>query len=410
MVTGIICEYNPMHFGHIHHIAESKKVSRADFIVCLMSGNFVQRGEAAILDKYTRAEIAIESGADLVLELPFHIATTSAQYFASGGVKILHELGFVSAMCFGSESGDISELEEAARIIDTKDAWSYISKGIRTGKSFCEARGEYLDDKSDLFLGSNNILAIEYLRSLMSIDEDIKYYREAEDIENDKLGFCRKHEDEGKADVKPMQAFTVKRSGESCAVSSSDIRRAIFLEEDISQRVPDKVLAAVEAEIEEIISSERVYFKLVMNALSDRFETGGASDIFSAGNGIEHRAAKVFRSCSYLDELVEKTKTRNYASSRIKRFLLHTVVNYRKGKYRRYTRLLAANDRGRYLLKKAKKDDSVRLPIISSPVEASRYELEREISLEIRANDVYSIIRRRNLYENSDFVRKPVML
>ena len=116
-VVGLITEYNPFHNGHKYHIEKAKKITGADYVVVVMSGNFVQRGTPAIIDKYTRTEMALKAGADMVFELPIHFACASAEYFAFGAVSLLNQLGFVDCICFGSEAGDITLLEPITEIL-----------------------------------------------------------------------------------------------------------------------------------------------------------------------------------------------------------------------------------------------------------------------------------------------------
>ena len=116
-VLGLIVEYNPFHNGHLHHIEQSKKICHADYTVCVMSGNFVQRGEPAIINKWARTKMALAFGVDLVIELPFPYALSSAERFAFGAVKILDSIGVINCLCFGSEHGDISDFEYLAQIL-----------------------------------------------------------------------------------------------------------------------------------------------------------------------------------------------------------------------------------------------------------------------------------------------------
>lgn len=116
-VVGIVAEYNPFHYGHLYHLQSSRSLTEADCVVVVMSGNYTQRGEPAVVSKWARAEMALLSGADLVIELPVAYAMGSAEYFAYGAVRLLDSLGVVDAMCFGSESGDIEDLQAIASIL-----------------------------------------------------------------------------------------------------------------------------------------------------------------------------------------------------------------------------------------------------------------------------------------------------
>ncbi len=180
--VGIIAEYNPFHGGHRYQISEVRRRFQADFVVVAMSGDFVQRGEPAVFDKYTRTEIALEAGADLVLELPSCFATSSAEDFATAGVTLLDRLGVVDGLCFGSESGDLEVLKKAAKLLVTEpeNYQNILQKRLKSGDSFPKARIQALlscldgstedfKDTTELeaaFSSPNNILGIEYLKAL----------------------------------------------------------------------------------------------------------------------------------------------------------------------------------------------------------------------------------------------------
>src|SRR5690606_8933680 len=141
-IVGLVTEYNPFHNGHKYHIEESKKATGADYVIAVMSGNFVQRGTPAIIDKYSRAEMALHNGVDLVFEIPVCYATASAEYFALGSVSLLDKLGIVDEICFGSECGDITILKEIAQILVNapKEFDELLSTFMREGFTFPSAR------------------------------------------------------------------------------------------------------------------------------------------------------------------------------------------------------------------------------------------------------------------------------
>ena len=172
-VVGIIAEYNPFHQGHAYQIKKARELTQADFIIVAMSGNFVQRGAPAMFDKYTRAHAALLSGADLVLELPVSIATGSAEAFARGGVRLLHDTGIVTDLCFGSECGDLSSLERLAAFLveEPTDYKLHLQDGLKQGLSFPAAREQAVrfSDPSlpaELLGMPNNLLGLEYLKAL----------------------------------------------------------------------------------------------------------------------------------------------------------------------------------------------------------------------------------------------------
>lgn len=194
--VGIISEYNPFHAGHAYHIAEAKRLSGADYAVIIMNGDFVQRGEPAIFDKYTRTRQALEGGADLVFELPVRFGISSAGDFAMGGVLALDSLGFVSSLCFGSELGDIEPLQKAAAALEDEPApfRDILDRSLRQGLSFPAARSLALSATAHLdpaiLNAPNNILGIEYclaLRRLRSSMRAITISRRGQSYHEDTL-------------------------------------------------------------------------------------------------------------------------------------------------------------------------------------------------------------------------------
>ena len=178
-ITGLITEYNPFHNGHQYHIEKAKKLTKADKVVVVMSGNFVQRGAPALLPKHLRAKMALKSGADLVIELPVFYACASAEYFAYGAVSLLHALRCVDSICFGSECGDLTLLQKAADIMaEEPDAYKHsLQSYLRDGYRFPLARQKAFQDFTkeegiaSILEQPNNILGIEYLKALSRLNK-----------------------------------------------------------------------------------------------------------------------------------------------------------------------------------------------------------------------------------------------
>ena len=168
--TGIIAEYNPFHNGHAYHAAQARARSGADVVIAVMSGHIMQRGEIAIIDKWQRAKIAVSAGVDLVLELPTVFAARSAQYFATGGVQLLHRLGVVDHLSFGAEEANLSLLQAAAEALDNQSVIDRLKLNLKDGKPYAAAMADALVSHActtdSLIKSPNNILGIEYLRAL----------------------------------------------------------------------------------------------------------------------------------------------------------------------------------------------------------------------------------------------------
>lgn len=180
--VGLIAEYNPFHNGHLYHIEEARRITGADYVVVVMSGDFVQRGTPAIMNKYLRASAALSCGADLVFELPVCYATGSAEFFAEGAIRLLNSLGIVDCICFGSECGDISMLSETASILISEPA-AYrqcLKEQLKRGSNFAKARAEAFrltfPMYADVLSTPNNILGIEYIKALKKSGSRIKPY------------------------------------------------------------------------------------------------------------------------------------------------------------------------------------------------------------------------------------------
>lgn len=178
-VTAIISEYNPLHKGHLHHIETARKETNADYVIAIMSGNFVQRGTPAIQDKYARAEAALKSGADLVLELPVMYATASAEYFALGGVALANTLGCVTHLSFGSEYGQADKFMETAKLLLTEpeEMKLPLKEALKDGLSYPAARAYAVKvshpELADILEQPNNILGVEYCKALLKLKSNI---------------------------------------------------------------------------------------------------------------------------------------------------------------------------------------------------------------------------------------------
>lgn len=187
---GIIAEYNPFHNGHRYHIETAKKQTNADYVIVILSGNYVQRGEPAITNKYSRTKMALENGADLVFELPVAYATASAEGFAFGAISLLHSLGFVDAVCFGCETPSLSHLETIVDILSKEPDWyrSSLQNFQKQGLTFPLAREKAIlshfskenittissEVLQDILSNPNNILALEYMKALKQLSSPIK--------------------------------------------------------------------------------------------------------------------------------------------------------------------------------------------------------------------------------------------
>ncbi|MBQ8004391.1 MAG: nucleotidyltransferase family protein [Oscillospiraceae bacterium] len=374
-IAGIICEYNPFHMGHKHQIDTLRSMGY-ECIVCVMSGNYTQRGELAIFDKYTRAKAAVACGADLVVELPFPYSSLSAEEFANAGVRILASLG-ADTVSFGSECGDLHTLENAARTIlspDFKQKYSELQRGkLGSAAAYFEAIKYFSGEGPELL--SNDILGISYLAAIQKMGLDIKVVpikREGANY-NDKTLF------------------------EGVLPSASAIREALNGSEDnigniLDGFVPDPVVHILEdATIRGIapislrnIGTEILSFFRLMTAkeIINRaiLRCGGGEYIAEDGCGICERVCNTARSSDNFEKFMKACYSSKYTNARINRVILFSVLgvsNALTHKPPEYTTLLAASSAGREILSVARK--KCEFEIVTKPADAPRDSVQRKI-------------------------------
>ncbi len=386
-VLGIVAEYNPFHNGHLYQLNKCKELSDAECVVAVMSGNFTQRGEIALLDKWTRAKMAILSGVDLVVELPFYYACNSAEYFAKGAVEILDSLGAVTHIGFGSEDGDINKLSGIAKKLNGEDEKFqdelkiHLSKGL----SYPRARTLALGENSDLITLPNNILAIEYLRQLflresMIFPVTVKRY---------KTGYHQKEKVDGIQSGTSIRTFLKK----DCDITQIAIPTASFNEINGQK---DKIL----------FYDNQKLFDMIRTTILTK-DSYQLERIFSIGEGLENKLLKEIRNQKDLKSLIEAVKSKRYTRTRIQRMLIHILVNFEKNHNKpNYIRVLGFNDRGGSLLKYIKKEKLNSMPIVTN---INKHK-DLDFSLDIRATDIYNIISGSDIYSNSDFTNKPIII
>ena len=319
-ICAIICEYNPFHNGHLYQIQEAKRLSSADAILCVMSGNFVQRGDAAIMDKFTRAKHAILAGADAVIELPTVFATSNAEIFAKGGVKLLSSIPAVSTLCFGAEKADKLAFLLAGKMLndEPKEVSNRIKEHIASGMSYAKARAQAFAGfiSEDLLCSPNNILGLEYTRALLACDSNIEI------LPIERIG-------SGYSDKNLNANFS----------SATAIRAALDKGENFSKNLPD----FVEADLPKKISSQLEI--LEKYTLLER-TTEEISRVCDCTEGLENAFQKAAKSPL---PLCDNLTSSRYTSSRIRRIALQNLLNIEESLIREclqsdlYLRLLAVN-------------------------------------------------------------------
>lgn len=377
-ISGIICEYNPFHSGHLYHIRETRK-NGATHIIAVMSGNFVQRGDVAIMDKLERAKLAVKSGVDLVIELPVQYCLSSAESFASGAVWLLESLGVVDELSFGSECGSIEKLEKAMSTVEitaiskVQEIRSIMEKGYTYPKALSSVINGFDPQSATVLSEPNNMLAIEYLRALSKFASDIKPFT--------------------------VQRITAGHDSTSIingGVSSTYIREQI--EEKHSISTVSRFLLPVwrNALADAVAKGETASIKRLERVLLYKLRTSSPDEIAlvnDVGQGLENRIYNARKSGS-LDELFFTIKTKRYTMARIRRILLSFLIGINKSDmelFPPFCRILAFNEKGTEILAKARK--SAVIPFGSSIAKLSHTNevAERFAELEIKASDVYGL-------------------
>lgn len=394
-VLGITAEYNPFHNGHKYHIEESRRITGADCVVAVMSGYFTQRGEAAALDKWTRSRLAVANGADLVVELPFVYACNIAERFAKGAVDILAGLG-ADYISFGSESGDIKSLTEVADLMVDKAEMISLKRTeiMQSGASFAKAGQlavEELFGKSAAALMSepNNILAIEYLKRIKSINSagggieavTVKRHGSGYFELNDALGFA------GASAIRKMEERT-----------------------EFEKFVPADVADAL-GEAESKTACENRSFDIIRAEILKN-SSEDLAKIYHMGEGLENKLKKEIVKATDMDSLISSIVSKRYTEAAVRRLLVYVLLGIRQYQMPEgvYARILAANDKGRELLSKIKKRDDA-IPVITNINKATDVSdvVKETLSYDVMAADMYNLIQGKDIYDFSDKVIKPYM-
>ncbi|MBR6385373.1 MAG: nucleotidyltransferase [Ruminococcus sp.] len=395
-ISGMVCEYNPFHNGHLHHITETRK-NGATHIVAVMSGNFVQRGDVAVMDKHTRAKLAVRSGVDLVIELPVQFCLSSAENFAAGAIWLLNSLGAVEELSFGSECGDTELLRKALDTVEMTaiSKASIIRSIMEKGYTFPKALNSVINgtdpEVAYLITQPNNMLAIEYLRALKKF-------------------------------ASPIEPFTVKRRGAAHDSSQTDgeFSSASFIRENIFKRNGDfridrhtpKIWADA---IKNDLSSGRIAsLKNLERVILYKLRNTSPQEIASindVGQGLEYRIFNS-RNVSSFEELIYTVKTKRYTMARIKRIMLSLLIGIHKEDMNSmppYGRILAFNDRGREILAYAKNYASI--PYAASLAKLSQLgeTAGKFAELEEKASDVYGLALD-SIGSAQDDIRAKIML
>ena len=356
---GIICEYNPFHNGHLYQIKKIKETYKDSLIIVCLSSCFMQRGEASILNKWDKTRLAIESGVDLVLELPFAFATQYQDIFAKGALTILNHLK-IDTLVFGSECDDVELLKNLASVQLKDESYNYLVKRyLDLGLNYPTSLSKALFDITGVKLDKpNDLLALAYIKEIIKNNYDIEPFsiRRTSDYHNSNL--------------------------DSDIVSASTIRKLLKDGVNVNNYLPYNIYDYL-SEIDEDKYFALLKYQIINNIdCLDKFQT--------VDEGIENRIIKYINMVNSKEELILKVKSKRYTYNKINRMFTHILTNFTKEDAKNleieYLRVLGFNTRGKNYLNKIKKD--IGIPIINKYIP----NMYKCLDIEFRVSLIYSLI------------------
>lgn len=411
--VGLVTEYNPFHNGHLYHLNKAMELTGADISVAVMSGDFVQRGEPAVLDKYTRTSMALNSGVNLVVELPVNYAVSSAESFAAGALKVLDYIK-ADSIAFGSESGDIERLSKLAHILcDNEDTlYKEISKYTVNGISYAAARQKVVEkltnkDTAAMLTSSNNILAVEYLKAIIKNNYAIKPYT-----------VQRQGDSYNDTDIRSEYASATALRENLKADNISEyipVKAGLILSSNTNYIYPDDITEALFTRLLDILFAsnydKNVFIENVMQYPDVSKEIAGrlyksAMDMIT--RTVPQRSENKDNGTFSFGSLCEHIKTKEVPLSRIKRALVRIILGLDKKRMEKYAnepyiRVLGFDKKGQEYLSYIRK--TVEVPLITKTADYKEMLLD-----DIHAANIYNMMvaGKYGVKELGDFVRGPV--
>ena len=403
MVLGIIAEYNPFHNGHLYHLLKSKEEANADTIIAIIGGNFTQRGEPSLVDKWTKAEMALANGADLVIELPTLYSISSAENFADGAIKILNSLKVVDSISFGAETDDLNKLNIIANILykEPKEYKDILFQELKKGECFPKAREnalvKYLKDEnfSQILSSPNNILGVEYLKALKKHRSTIN-------------PICIKRKNTGHLSKDYIGQFA----------SASAIRDLVYANrmKDLKTYLTPASYTILKEEINagHFVAGMSRFEEIIIYNLRN-MSTDEIEKIPDVSEGLEFVIKKAANSCNTINEFINLVKSKRYTETRIRRILLYSLLKITKKdmaiskKSIPYIRVLGFNKKGKDLVSKISKSNP-RLNVITSVKRFEDANINKNLKIilekDIFATNVYTLGYMADSKSNLDYTKK----
>ncbi len=389
-ILGIVAEYNPFHNGHLYHLKKSLELTKADATIAVMSGNFIQRGEPALTDKFTRADIAVKNGLDLVIELPLYYSVATAEKFAYGALKILSECG-INYLSFGAEESNLNTLKTIAQTLanESMEYSEILKEKLKSGSSYPVARAEaisaLLGISNNILNKPNNILAVEYLKNI---------YQSKLDIEP----ILVERVDSGYNDLESNTNI----------LSATGIREKLKDGQDIDIFIPGYTLEEMNNPVFLEDFEDNIMYALRKMNIEDIKELPDVTE------GLENRIFYAVANSSTLQELINTIKTKRYPLTRIKRILISALLDISKTNLNtfdsvggpQYMRILAFNEKGQKLLSNISSSSSIPIVTSVSKFMEKATELQKEMLIsDILSTNIYTLATKEKEM-NLDYLRR----
>ncbi len=403
-ILAVIAEYNPFHNGHLYHLQESKKILNPDYSICIMSGNFCQRGDTSIIDKWSKTQLALKYGFDLVIELPVVYSLSSAENFAEGALKILDAFDDV-VLSFGSECGDLNILNDIADVLykEPKQFTTMLNHELSKRLSFPSARENalllYLNDVrkySNILSCPNNILGIEYLKAMKKLKSKV-------------IPFTIKRIDDGYNSLSTDNKFA----------SGLAIRSLLKSNKSIKQFVPSPTYNLIQDNLKhsKIITDISVFEREIIYTLR-KMNIKDIAKLQDVTEGLEYSIKATSSSCNNLEDLINTIKSKRYTRSRIQRILLYSLLDITKKdiqnsyKATPYIRVLGVSKYGKTLLSKLSNPKS-KYPVITSVKkfmdDNNNKILKEMLEKDILASNIYTLGYEFDSKANLDYTKKLII-